>query len=76
MFISNFSEENPISSYVQEKFENLFRKKVDYGYDYNKIIQQKKAFRNPSIYEKFILFCDIDEFGMGKKSLVWLSLRT
>ena len=65
MLISNISEENPISSYVQDKFENLCRKKVDYGYDYNKIIQQKKAFRNPSIYEKLILFCDIDEFGMG-----------
>jgi len=48
---------------LQDKFENLCRKKVDYGYDYNKIIQQKKAFRNPSIYEKLILFCDIDEFG-------------
>ena len=31
--------------------------------DYNKIIQQKKAFRNPSIYSKLIDFCSIDELG-------------
>ena len=34
------------------------------GYDYNKMIQKKKAFRNPSIYEKLILFCEIDELGL------------
>ena len=49
--------------HVQEKFEELHRKKVEYGYDFNKIIQKKKAFRNPSIYEKLILHCGIDEFG-------------
>ena len=54
---------NPISSYVQEKFEELHRKKTEMGMDYNKIIQNKKAFRNPSLYEKLILFCDIDELG-------------
>ena len=31
--------------------------------DYNQIIQQKKAFRNPSIYSKLIDFCSIDELG-------------
>ena len=53
----------PNSSYAQEKFEELHRKKLEYGYDFNKIIQKKKAFRNPSIYEKLILHCGIDEFG-------------
>ena len=29
----------------------------------NKKIQRNKGFRNPSIYEKFIDYCKIDEFG-------------
>uniref|UniRef100_A0A803VKQ9 SAP30 binding protein n=1 Tax=Ficedula albicollis TaxID=59894 RepID=A0A803VKQ9_FICAL len=33
------------------------------GMDMNSIIQKKKAFRNPSIYEKLIQFCSTDEFG-------------
>lgn len=31
--------------------------------DMNKLIQERKEFRNPSIYEKLIEFCEIDEFG-------------
>lgn len=31
--------------------------------DMNKIIQERKEFRNPSIYEKLISFCDINELG-------------
>jgi len=48
---------------LQEKFTELHRKKLEYGYDFKQIIQKKKAFRNPSIYEKLILHCGIDEFG-------------
>lgn len=33
------------------------------GRDMNDEIQKKKSFRNPSIYEKLILHCGIDEFG-------------
>ena len=55
--------------HVQDKFEELHRKKGEYGYDFNKIIQKKKAFRNPSIYEKLILHCGIDEFGNFSKCL-------
>merc|ERR1719333_488970 len=47
----------------KEKSHDIHRKVKELGYDYNKIIQTKKAFRNPSIYEKLILHCDIDEFG-------------
>jgi len=36
---------------------------VERGADYNRIIQGKKAFRNPSIYEKLIIHCNIDELG-------------
>ena len=69
-----------MSSYVQEKFQDIHRKVKELGYDYNKIIQTKKAFRNPSIYEKLILHCDIDEFGRkiqrieGKLGFPWQNL--
>jgi len=33
------------------------------GYNYNRVIQSKKAFRNPSIYEKLIIHLNIDELG-------------
>lgn len=33
------------------------------GMDMNYMIQRKKEFRNPSIYEKLIQFCAIDELG-------------
>uniref|UniRef100_A0A8C7XQY9 SAP30 binding protein n=1 Tax=Oryzias sinensis TaxID=183150 RepID=A0A8C7XQY9_9TELE len=33
--------------------------------DTNSHIQKKKEFRNPSIYEKLIQFCAIDELGMN-----------
>jgi len=36
---------------------------VERGTDYNRVIQDKKAFRNPSIYEKLIIHCNIDELG-------------
>ncbi len=48
---------------LQQQINDLYRQKRDHGYDMNAIIQNKKAFRNPSIYEKLIHFCDIDETG-------------
>merc|ERR1712002_539942 len=48
---------------LQEKFEELHRKKIEQVKDLNQIIMNKKAFRNPSIYEKLILHCSIDELG-------------
>lgn len=55
---------------VQEKLERI-SKKVATSHDkvqsklmdMNKIIQERKEFRNPSIYEKLISFCDINELG-------------
>jgi len=38
-------------------------KKMKEGYNYNRVIQSKKAFRNPSIYEKLIIHLNIDELG-------------
>ncbi|NXC80946.1 S30BP protein, partial [Cercotrichas coryphoeus] len=51
------------SNQLQDKIEKLYEKKMKEGMDMNSIIQKKKAFRNPSIYEKLIQFCSIDEFG-------------
>jgi len=47
----------------QDKIEGAWRKKVEQGVDYNRVIQNKKAFRNPSIYDKLIIHCNIDELG-------------
>lgn len=55
---------------VQEKLQRV-TKKIATSYekvktrtlDMNKIIQERKEFRNPSIYEKLISFCDINECG-------------
>ena len=36
--------------------------------DMNKIIQERKEFRNPSIYEKLIQFCELNELGTNYNS--------
>merc|ERR1712012_683811 len=47
---------------LQESINKLYNRKKE-GYDMNAVIQSKKAFRNPSIYEKLIQYCSIDEHG-------------
>ncbi|XP_002742007.1 SAP30-binding protein-like isoform X1 [Saccoglossus kowalevskii] len=47
------------SNHLQEKFSTYFKK----GFNLNAMIQKRKDFRNPSIYEKLISFLGIDEFG-------------
>nr|AAH48030.1 SAP30 binding protein [Danio rerio]AAI64075.1 Sap30bp protein [Danio rerio] len=51
------------SSHLQEKIFKLYERKLQGDFDTNSHIQKKKEFRNPSIYEKLIQFCDIDELG-------------
>ncbi|GCB78860.1 hypothetical protein scyTo_0017794 [Scyliorhinus torazame] len=51
------------SNHLQEKIQKLYDRKLNEGLDMNNIIQRKKEFRNPSIYEKLIQFCGIDELG-------------
>jgi len=51
------------SSHLQEKFGNYYEKMTREGLDMNVVIQNQKQFRNPSIYEKLIQFCQIDELG-------------
>lgn len=46
-----------------EKIEQLYEKMNTQGMDMNEVIQRRKEFRNPSIYEKLIQFCDINELG-------------
>lgn len=49
---------------LQKKIEDMYEKmRRDDRLDYNSLIQNKKNFRNPSIYEKLIEFCHIDEKG-------------
>ncbi|XP_047232138.1 SAP30-binding protein isoform X2 [Girardinichthys multiradiatus] len=51
------------SSQLQEKISKLYERKLHGDFDTNSHIQKKKEFRNPSIYEKLIQFCGIDELG-------------
>ncbi|KAL3313246.1 SAP30-binding protein [Cichlidogyrus casuarinus] len=49
---------------LQEKVEKTIRRmQYDLSFDLNKTIQDNKAFRNPSIYEKLISFLGINEKG-------------
>ncbi|XP_062331361.1 SAP30-binding protein isoform X2 [Osmerus eperlanus] len=51
------------STHLQEKIQKLYERKLHGDFDTNNHIQKKKEFRNPSIYEKLIQFCSIDELG-------------
>ncbi|XP_030636395.1 SAP30-binding protein [Chanos chanos] len=51
------------SSHLQEKILRLYERKLHGDFDTNSHIQKKKEFRNPSIYEKLIQYCGIDELG-------------
>lgn len=48
---------------LQDKISNMYEKMKLNGMDMNRVIQDRKEFRNPSIYEKLIQFCDINELG-------------
>ncbi|XP_041252680.1 SAP30-binding protein-like [Onychostruthus taczanowskii] len=51
------------SNQLQDKTKKLYERKMKQGMDMNYSIQNKKEFRNPSIYKKLIQFCSIDEIG-------------
>ncbi|VVC96511.1 SAP30-binding protein [Leptidea sinapis] len=46
---------------LQDNIAKFYNRMLNEGLDMNQIIQDKKNFRNPSIYEKLIQFCDINE---------------
>lgn len=62
--------EKPSISII-EKITKLYEKMETKQMDMNKLIQERKEFRNPSIYEKLIEFCEIDEFGTNYPSEVY-----
>jgi len=48
---------------LQNKIRRLYEKKIREGENLNQAIQSRKDFRNPSIYDKLILFLGIEERG-------------
>ncbi|BES89120.1 unnamed protein product [Nesidiocoris tenuis] len=59
------------SNEMQQKITALTDKMKLKGHDMNQIIQERKAFRNPSIYEKLIQFCGINEFGTNYEPQIY-----
>lgn len=55
--------EGRCSSALQDKIKRFMERKVKHGEDLNRAIQARKDFRNPSIYEKLIVYLRIDELG-------------
>lgn len=53
----------PCSKSLQDKVKKLLQKQALLGIDVNKTIQDRKDFRNPSIFTKMIEFSNLDEFG-------------
>lgn len=60
---------------VQEKITIMFNKMQNEGLDMNKEIQARKAFRNPSIYEKLIDYCNLNEFGTNYPAEIYDPLK-
>ncbi|CAH8510339.1 unnamed protein product [Schistosoma bovis] len=59
------------SMVLQERVERAVRRmRLDISYDPNRAIQDNKAFRNPSIYEKLIDFLKIDEKGTNFSTIL------
>lgn len=56
------------SQVLQDKITNFYEKMQTQQLDMNAVIQKRKDFRNPSIYEKLIQYCDLDELGKYTQS--------
>ncbi|XP_003740027.1 SAP30-binding protein [Galendromus occidentalis] len=50
------------SDELQRRISEFCKRSAD-GFDFLDSIQKKKSFRNPSIYEKLLVHCDVDELG-------------
>eukprot|EP00794_Sanderia_malayensis_P007861 gene7861-8711_t len=55
--------EGRCSRALQDKIARMLDKKHKGGISLNEHVQRKKDFRNPSIYEKLVGYCSIDEYG-------------
>jgi len=58
------------SNSLMDKISRLHEKMLK-GADMNAAIQKRKDFRNPSIYEKLIAYCGIDEQGTNYPSEIY-----
>jgi len=63
------------SKELQEKIARLHEKMEKAGLDMNYLIQKRKDFRNPSIYEKLLQFCNINELGTNYPPHLYDPLR-
>lgn len=63
------------SDELQGKIARLHEKMRDNALDMNAVIQQRKDFRNPSIYEKLIIYCSINELGTNYPPIIYEPTR-
>lgn len=60
---------------LQEKITKLYEKMQNQQLDMNAVIQKRKDFRNPSIYEKLIQFCGLNELGTNYPPSIYDPLK-
>ncbi|RZC40318.1 SAP30-binding protein [Asbolus verrucosus] len=60
---------------LQDKIAKLYEKMQNQQLDMNALIQKRKDFRNPSIYEKLIQFCAINELGTNYPPTIYDPLK-
>lgn len=63
------------SKELQDKIARLHEKMEKDGVNMNFLIQKRKDFRNPSIYEKLLQFCNINELGTNYPPHLYDPLR-
>ncbi|CAH1954723.1 unnamed protein product [Acanthoscelides obtectus] len=63
------------SAELQDKITKLYEKMQTQNLDMNLLIQKRKDFRNPSIYEKLIQFCDLNELGTNYPPSIYDPLK-
>ncbi|XP_066145875.1 SAP30-binding protein [Euwallacea fornicatus] len=63
------------SAELQEKITRLYEKMQTQQVDMNAVIQKRKDFRNPSIYEKLIQFCGLNELGTNYPPSIYDPLK-
>ncbi|KAL1513268.1 hypothetical protein ABEB36_002697 [Hypothenemus hampei] len=63
------------SAELQKKIAKLCEQMQTQQRDMNAEIQKKKAFRNPSIYEKLIQFCELNELGTNYPPSIYDPLK-
>ena len=66
---------NQCAKELQDKITKLYGQMQNGGLDMNAVIQSRKDFRNPSIYEKLIDFCNLNEFGTNYPAEIYDPLK-